>query len=101
MGQDIAWAIDVSPSRQKTSINDEMTQAESLVDVEPEVQAPIPKSNPNRKADLKYQRFAKNIPIKTIQDKKLKGNLRNAEQKAVEAAERAAQSELLLTEESG
>jgi hypothetical protein len=99
MGQEVAWTIDVSPSRQKTSTNDD--QAEHLVDVEPEVQAPIPKSNPNRKPDLKYQRFAKNIPIKTIQDKKLKGNLRKAEKKAVEAAERAAQSELLLTEESG
>jgi U3 small nucleolar RNA-associated protein 7 len=49
----------------------------------------------------KYDRPVKDIPIRKINDKKLKGNLRKSEKKTKEAMERAAQSELLLTEESG
>ena len=49
----------------------------------------------------KYQRFSKTVPIRSVQDKKLKGTLRKAERKAKEDASRAAQSELLLTQESG
>lgn len=49
----------------------------------------------------KYLRGAHEIPIRAISDKKLKGNLRRTEKKFKNAAEAAAQSELLLTEDAG
>ncbi|KAJ3410809.1 Small subunit (SSU) processome component [Chytridiales sp. JEL 0842] len=49
----------------------------------------------------KYVRNKLNLPIKSIQDKKLKATLRKTESKFSDAAQKAAQSELLLTESSG
>ncbi|KAL2917932.1 putative U3 small nucleolar RNA-associated protein 7 [Polyrhizophydium stewartii] len=53
------------------------------------------------RAAAKYSRGDKPLPIKSITDKKLKGTLRRTHAKQKEAAEQAAQSEMLLTEDSG
>ena len=59
-------------------------------------------SNLLKKESLKkYQRPVKNVPLKSIKDKKLKGNLKKADKKSREAVQKAIQSELLLTQESG
>ncbi len=55
----------------------------------------------NPKESKKYQRSTKNIPIKSIKDKKLKGTLRKTERKVKESVQKAIQSELLLTQDSG
>eukprot|EP00128_Syssomonas_multiformis_P001722 Colp12_sorted_trinity150504_noHs@31768 len=49
----------------------------------------------------KYQRGEKIKKVKQIEDKKLRGNLKKTEKKFKDAATRAAQSEILLTEEAG
>ncbi|KAH6571380.1 hypothetical protein BASA50_002764 [Batrachochytrium salamandrivorans] len=53
------------------------------------------------KASAKYIRGDQSLPIKSISDKKLKGKLRRNNKKFVDAAEKAVQSELLLTEDTG
>ncbi|KAJ3309827.1 Small subunit (SSU) processome component [Boothiomyces sp. JEL0838] len=60
-----------------------------------------PKADPNAKLANKYLREKSSIPIKEVQDKKLKGKLRKTEKKAKEAAYKAAQAELLLTQDAG
>lgn len=55
------------------------------------------------KYDNNLTRYTKNqeMPIKSIQDKKLKSNLKKLEEKKKEAALKSAEAELLLTEDSG
>ncbi|KAK6097150.1 putative U3 small nucleolar RNA-associated protein 7 [Batrachochytrium dendrobatidis] len=55
----------------------------------------------DNKAAAKYIRSKGLIPIKSIQDRKLRGKLRQATKRFSDAAHQAAQSELLLTEDSG
>ncbi|KAJ3132749.1 Small subunit (SSU) processome component, partial [Irineochytrium annulatum] len=56
---------------------------------------------PETAEEKKYHRDRVALPIKEIQDKKLKGNLRKTIKKFDEAAKKAAQVELLLPEEAG
>ncbi|KAJ3210649.1 Small subunit (SSU) processome component [Dinochytrium kinnereticum] len=56
---------------------------------------------PQDPAVKKYQREKVNLPIKSITDKKLKGNLRKIAKKYDDAAKKAAQTERLLMEEAG
>ncbi|KAI8855313.1 NUC141 domain-containing protein [Chytridium lagenaria] len=59
---------------------------------------PPPPPNPAAK---KYERNKANIPIKSIVDKKLKGNLRKVTKKYDDATQKAAQTERLLLEDAG
>ena len=49
----------------------------------------------------KYERSRSEIPIKSIQDKKLKGTLRRTNKKFKHAVQKAAQAEILLMDEGG
>ncbi|KAI8910207.1 WD40-repeat-containing domain protein, partial [Gorgonomyces haynaldii] len=52
-------------------------------------------------SDKKYLREGKPIKIKSVEDRKLKGTLRKNEKRMQEAAKKALQTEVLLTEEAG
>ena len=89
----LSWVVDVTPGGHEKSLP-----------APPEADMPKvskKKLASNKDVVKKYERPVKDIPIRKINDKKLKGNLRKSEKKTKEAMERAAQSELLLTEESG